>query len=684
MKRTKHTTQRAQGQGPQGYWSQFRKACTFFVMGLIMLSACATPVKAQAFVHPGLLQGDDDLQRMREAITKRTEPIYSGYIAFRDHPQSQNTYKMQGPMEMVGRNPTIGQGAYDADANAAYQNAVMWAVTGDRKFAAKAIEIVNAWSSTLRSVTGRDAVLMAGLGPFKMVNAAEILRYTASGWTEAEAKRAELHFKTVIYPVIRDLAPFANGNWDTAALKTMMAIAVFTNDRDIFNKALIYYQKGAGDGSLNHYIVNETGQCQESGRDQSHTQLGIAHLADCAEIAWHQGLDLYGFDHDLLLKGFEYTAKYNLGMDVPYVPKMDRTGKYYHPKIAEEGRNRLRAIYEEVYNHYAKRMNRPAPFTAQAAEKVRPELQALPGADHIGFGTFLYSRPGATGSTAKEKSAARAPGGLIAEPSGGGILLSWVGAIDARSYTLARAEEEKGTFRVVASGLTGESFEDKKVISGRRYRYRLTAVNISGKAGDAATVAITAGLPNGWQYGPLTRQAGELAYGDGDRLTIEAKGSGETPFLVHQVPGTDPTFIVRYVPQLSSQFTNFGISLMGAEPTSPQVSLTVAPQKSSQVEAPEWRVQLKVKKENSDTLAIISSQALPEPFVTFSRLTGHCWLKLEYRGASCAAFYSSDGGTWVPAGSIPVKRQAFSKAGIMVSSGLAVTTNVQFDHVSIR
>src|SRR6185437_16462800 len=110
------------------------------------------------------------------------------------------------------RNPTVGQGTYDSDANAAHQNAIMWAITGDKRYADKAIEIINAWSSTLKSITGRDAILMAGLGPFKMVNAAELLRYTDGSWPQTEIRRAEDNFREVVYPVIKDFAPFANGN----------------------------------------------------------------------------------------------------------------------------------------------------------------------------------------------------------------------------------------------------------------------------------------------------------------------------------------------------------------------------------------------------------------------------------------------------------------------------------------
>ncbi|MEO6548020.1 MAG: alginate lyase family protein, partial [Ferruginibacter sp.] len=225
---------------------------------------------AQTFVHPGILHSKEDLQRMKDAVANKQEHIYSGYQLFIQNPASQFTYKLGEPLAMVSRNPTVGQTGYDNDANAAHQNAVAWVITGDKRFADKAIEIVNAWSHTLKAITGKDAVLMAGLGPFKMINAAEILRYTNSGWREADIRQTEKHLKEVIYPGLKDFAPFANGNWDAAAIKTMMSIAVFCNDKPMFERALRYYVNGHGNGSLCHYIINEDGQVQESGRDQAH------------------------------------------------------------------------------------------------------------------------------------------------------------------------------------------------------------------------------------------------------------------------------------------------------------------------------------------------------------------------------------------------------------------------------
>ena len=52
---------------------------------------------------------------------------------------------------------------------------------------------------------------------------------------------------------------------------------------------------------------------------------------------------------------------------------------------------RLRPVYEMVWNHYENRQGLKAPFTKQAAGKIRPEGAAWQ-ADHPGFGTLCFTR----------------------------------------------------------------------------------------------------------------------------------------------------------------------------------------------------------------------------------------------------------------------------------------------------
>lgn len=671
------------------FLTNMNKRSKFIFLLFLSVGIIVKVANAQGLVHPGLLQSREDFARIKAGIANKWEPMYAGYLLFKDHPQSQFDYQLQGPMTMVGRNPTVGQAIYDADANAAYQNAIMWAVTGERRHAEKAIEIINAWCSTLKSITGRDAVLMAGLGPFKMLNAAEVIRYTNAGWKATDIAQAESHFLKVIYPVIKDMAPFANGNWDSAALKTILAIAVFCNDQQIFEQGLVYYRNGPGDGSLPNYIINETGQCQESGRDQGHAQLGIAHLADCSEIAWHQGLDLYGLLNNRLLKGFEYTAKYNLGYEVPYVPALDKTGKYFHAKISEVDRGKIRAVYEEVYNHFQNRLGNASPFTEQAAARIRPEKQGLPGADHVGFGTFLYTRKR---GTLELSGSLAAPGGLSAVASGKSIGLSWVPVINASSYSIMRAEGLNAPFKVIASAIPNADFTDKNIKPGKLYLYTVSASRGKREGPHSSTLSVSAGLPSGWIAANYPEvNTGTVTF-NGQTYAIEGVGKGfdggNSRFNSISRPFSgDGMITARFVPQFNSQLTGFGLTMKDTtNKDAEHLTLLVSPQATGLVEAPGWTVRLiTTSTSRSQPQNHFTSPPLVDPLVTFGRLTGYCWIRLERKGNTISGAYSTDGKEWVSAGKFEAGYGKNIYAGLLAYSGYdQLSTNVRFDHVDIR
>jgi hypothetical protein len=155
-------------------------------------------------------------------------------------------------------------------------------------------------------------------------------------------------------------------------IQTMMAMGVFLDDRVIFGRAVDYFRRGRGNGAISNYI-NAQGECQESGRDQAHTQMGLGYLGCAAEIAWKQGIDLYSALDNRLLTGYEYTAKYNLGHDVPYEPYRSVEGRYHYERISAKGRGGFSSIYERVYHHYHGRRNLEMPWTEQVIDRIRPE-----------------------------------------------------------------------------------------------------------------------------------------------------------------------------------------------------------------------------------------------------------------------------------------------------------------------
>jgi hypothetical protein len=662
---------------------------TFYkLLGCLLLLVNVIFIHAQSFVHPGILHSREDLERMKRAVANKEEPIYAGYQIFIQNPASHFDYKMQGPLAMVGRNPTIGQTTYDNDANAAHQNAVMWAITGDKRYADKAIEIVNAWSSTLKSITGRDAVLMAGLGPFKMVNAAEILRYTNSGWREEDIRKTERHFKEVIYPVLKDFAPFANGNWDAAAIKTVMAIAVFCNDRPMFERALHYYVNGHGNGRLTYYVINEEGQVQESGRDQAHTQLGIGMLAESCAIAWNQGLDLYSYANNRLLKGFEYVAKFNLGGEVPFTEWLDRTGKYHHTKISQQARGELRAVYEQVYNHYVNQMGLTAPFTQQAAEKLRPEGPGRPGADHPGYGTLYFSIPKRNVTIV---SALAPPAAIVANASSASISLNWVASIGATNYTVKRADKSGGPYAIIAKNVQQSNYIDRKVKAGKIYYYTVTASNKKDESKNAFEIATAAGLPSPWHQQTIgsVSSKGATVF-DGKLFTVEGMGMGadstadETQFTFQPLSG-DGEITARFVPQPSSQFSKMGLMVRkGLTDNTPLVALLIYPGKTDQIEAPNWHVRLITRKTSGEKSEVsYTGPSLTEPAVTFGRPTGAYWLRLQRKGNVFTGFTSYDGKMWTEAGTTSVSLPKNALIGFSAASGMPNSTTVFFDNVTI-
>jgi hypothetical protein len=663
------------------------KKAVFLIFSLLIFVITDEAI-AQHFNHPGLLQDIKDLERIKKGVTDKSEPIYAGYVVFKAHPLSQKNYQMQGPLTMVSRKPTVGQGSYDSDAGAAYQNAIMWVITGDQEYATKAQEVINKWSVTLKKIGGQDAVLMAGLGPFKMINAAEILRYTHSGWSAADIAQAEKHFREVVYPVIKDYALFANGNWDNAAVKTVMAIGVFCNDRNIFESGLRYYVDGAGNGSLKNYVINEDGQCQESGRDQAHTQLGLGHLADCAEIAWHQGLDLYGYENNRLLKGFEYTAKYNLGLEVPYTPQLDQTGKYFHENISSESRGKFRMIYEQVYNHYANRAGLEAPFTKSVAEKLRPELQGS-GGDNVGFGTLLFSRK--LEKLIYENHAPAQPSGIITKSlPGSAVRINWIAVVNADTYVIQRATSLNGPYATLSKTFRALSFTDKRVKKGVIYYYRIAAANRYGMSNQSIASSATV-LPGNWLTGNNLEDVQRYAGIDGPLYELKAKlmstdsTSDLRPVIYQKVSG-DYSVTMRFVPQFSAQTSSFGLAMTtGNDHSENLITLTLARHSLEVNEEPGWEIILADINHSNKKKQGIVIPLIDASFITYGRVTGQFWLRLLRKSDQFTGYVSENGTSWKKVGSIkaPVARNYI--AGVLASSGnLKLATTVKFDNVLLK
>ncbi len=357
-----------------------------------------SPEAAKPFVHPGLLHSRAKLEFIQQEINTGQQPWKSAWEQLQSAEGASLDYTPKpfaNVVRGVRNNPNIGSSDMSSDAAAAYAHALQWSLRQKEAHATKAIEILNAWSTTLESVSGHDARLLVGMDGVAFCNAAELIRHNSTQWRGEDQKQFERMLRQVFYPVIEDFYPTANGNWDASMIQTMIAMGVFLDDHAMFDRAVDYYLHGEGNGAIERYF-NQFGECQESGRDQSHVQMGIGFLACACEMAWKQGVDLYGTADNRLALGFEYTGKYNLGEDVPYQRYRSVGGRYDYPAISRKGRGRFRPIYERIVHHYHDRIGLEMPYSRRVADKERPEGSHR---QHMSWGTLTsYGLPVSTNS----------------------------------------------------------------------------------------------------------------------------------------------------------------------------------------------------------------------------------------------------------------------------------------------
>lgn len=473
-----------------------------------------------AFVHPGCLSTQEDLDRMASNVAAGRQPWKGSWDILVGN---QWFYYNQGP-EAVATvcvdSGTCGSNYMNLarDSHRAYQCALRYHGSGDRAYADKAIQIMNAWASTHTAWDGNSNVsLRQGLYGYAFACAAELMR-GYSGWNASDFAAFQQYMLNQFYP---GNAWFLNNlygrcdshywaNWTLASIASMLAIGVLCDDPVIFDEALNHFFNGTHTGAIQNAVYyihpNGLGQWQESGRDQGHALIGPQLLGVICEIAWNQGIDLYGCSNNRVLAGVEYISKYNTWQNVPFAAYMTcdygvwpEVYRFAQTVISSGGRGQLRPGWDLIFNHYVNRMGMSAPYTQQYAEMVRPEGGGINygttsgGFDGLGFTTLTHSRdPIADG---------RAPSFLRPHVKGSVVTLSWRGTPYALSYTVKRSAASGGPYTALAVvGNKNTCYVDTALTAGTTYYYVVSANNPSGPSPDSAEASAA---PDGQLYGTV-------------------------------------------------------------------------------------------------------------------------------------------------------------------------------------
>ncbi len=356
----------------------------------IVVAGIAHPAKA-AFTHPGIPLTTNDLNAVKAKVEAGAFPWKQGYDALAADSHSQLDYTMQGPFAEVGRN-VDGTGynpnryEWINDMTAVFNLSRMWYFTGNTNYASKARDILVAWANTQTNFYGYESNLDLGDQAYRYAGGADILRGTWSGWTQADTEAVSNLFATVYWNgAFNDGDALGPANKGALSMVAGLSIATFCDDQQRFDHCL-HLLRTAGPSGFQNTLP--TGQIGESLRDQGHAYGEWLSFATMAEIFWKQGIDVYSeLDNRLLAVG-EYHARFNLGLETPYLP-YGTTDRYYLSNTYTNTWPNGQRGYSLILGAYQTRLGLSAPY-------VEERLNQLPvNADSF---TFLKASDHSTAS----------------------------------------------------------------------------------------------------------------------------------------------------------------------------------------------------------------------------------------------------------------------------------------------
>jgi hypothetical protein len=355
------------------------------------------------FHHPGILVNRAQLDFVKAKIAAGLEPWKSAFETAKSSDLGSITYAPKphdtcecGPFSR----PDIGCKDEQHDSEAAYTQALLWYFSGNKDYAENAIKIMDAWSFTL--VGGHknaNGPVQAAWCAEQFPRAAEIIRYTYSGWSSNSIAQFKKMLVTQYVPYIIN-GSCENGNKELSMSDALINIGVFNDDRATFDAgvkmwrgrtpAYIYLSTDGptpvkpancedaiwGNKGLTTPFVD--GLLQESVRDSGHANLALSSMVNAAETARQQGVDLYGEQAKRIVAALEFQAQ--------YLPPNNATPPanlsfHTHP------------TWEIAYNHYHNRLGYNLPKMAAVLPTIRPT-----GVNHqMAWETLTHAEVGAIG-----------------------------------------------------------------------------------------------------------------------------------------------------------------------------------------------------------------------------------------------------------------------------------------------
>lgn len=363
------------------------------------------------FTHPGLLHAYGELNRAKVRVAAGDDPWLSGWNRLTANSHSAGTWTPNPKATIIRGGTGENYGILYNDIHAAYQNALRWKIAGTTANGDTAVEILNAWSSTLTTVTGNaDRFLAAGIYGYQFANAAELMR----GHSGFDLDRFRTMMLDVFHPLNNQFLTGHNdacitnywANWDLCNMNSILAIGILCDDGAKYDQAVDYFKNGGQ--RLPHarhpLRLRERGTRPVSGvrtgpGPHHHGHGPAGRLRRDGLVPGRRPVRLR---QQPLLEGRPVRRQVQ--------PRPGRSlhdvhlghGPELRPAVADRdlpaSRGQVRPVWDILHYHYARRRGLSVPYITAMAESVRPEGGGgdygpnSGGFDQLGFGTLMYAK----------------------------------------------------------------------------------------------------------------------------------------------------------------------------------------------------------------------------------------------------------------------------------------------------
>ncbi|MFI6578636.1 alginate lyase family protein [Nocardiopsis sp. NPDC050513] len=333
----------------------------------------ASGAHAATYAHPGLLHTGAGFADLTAKAGGGQEPWASGWDAVLANARSQTDWSAS---PVAALNVSGGDENFTRlldDAHAAYQNALVWQLTGDASHADTARDILNAWSQTLTSVSGAPLLgQTSGIYGFVLANAAEAVRdhtgFDTAGFSAMLTDVLYPHHDAYLSADSEHCGTAYAVNWELSHIASVLAIGVFCDDSAKVDQATALITDTPR-------IMNAIPYIWDGGASDRYSVTGLSLLAAICEMAWSQGVDLYASHGNRLLAASEEVARIEpASAEVPF--------------LGAWGTSATSPAWAIIHHHYATRKGLSAPNTAGLADQARAEGG---GFDQLGLGGLAYS-----------------------------------------------------------------------------------------------------------------------------------------------------------------------------------------------------------------------------------------------------------------------------------------------------